>query len=351
MPGDVAVLLAETNPQTGQPFFSAWVWVLTIVGVLALMALDLFVVDSKPHVVGNKEAVRWVVFYISLAAIFGLGLWLFVDGRHSLEFFTGYALEYALSIDNLFVFVLIMGAFAVPKVHQHRVLLIGILIALVMRGGFIALGAAVLQRYQWVFFIFGAFLLFTAWKLAFDEDDEDEYSESKLVRYIRKVYPVTEDYHGSKSFVRIDGRRWLTPMFVVIVAIGTTDLMFALDSIPAIFGVTTEPYIVFTANAFALMGLRQLFFLIGGLLDKLVYLPKGLAVVLAFIGLKMVLEALAAVGVHGVPHLHPVVSLAVIIVILVVTAILSLRKSRRDELAANTEAGDAATSYDPRDPA
>lgn len=326
--------LASINPETGQPFFPWWIWAITIGAVLALMAVDLFIVDSDPHEVSTKEAGRWVIFYITLAIIFGLGMWALVDGQHSIEFFSGWITEYSLSIDNLFVFVLIMSSFAVPKIHQHRVLLIGILIALVLRTIFIALGSTIIASFQWVFFIFGAFLLYTAWKLAFKNDDEDEeYKESKLIRMVRKAYPVTDDYHGSKSIVKIDGKRWLTPMFIVMIAIGSTDLLFALDSIPAIFGLTKEPYIVFTANAFALMGLRQLYFLIGGLLDRLVYLSHGLAIILGFIGVKLIFEAMSAVGIGWAPHIGIEVSLGVIILVLVITTVLSLRKSRKDEAA------------------
>lgn len=342
-------VLAETNPDTGAPFFPGWVWAVTIGAVLALMAVDLFVVDHNPHEVSTKEAARWVTFYVVLAVIFGLGLWYFVDGRHSIEFFSGYILEYSLSVDNLFVFVLIMSSFAVPKKHQHRVLLIGILIALILRTIFIVLGAAVISRFQPVFFLFGAFLLYTAWKLATEDNDEDEeYQESKLIRMVRKVYPVTDDFQGAKTSVKIDGKRWLTPMFIVMLAIGSTDLLFALDSIPAIFGVTKEPFIVFTANAFALMGLRQLYFLIGGLLDKLVYLSKGLSIILGFIGLKLIYEAAAAL--HWLPHIETqtltIVSLGFIVVVLTITTVLSLRKTRRDDEKRDTEGSDAISKYD-----
>ena len=343
-----AGVLAQTNPETGAPFFPWWLWAVTIGAILALMAIDLFVVDRNPHEVSTKEAARWVIFYVVLAVIFGLGLWYFVDGRHSIEFFSGYILEYSLSVDNLFVFVLIMSSFAVPKKHQHRVLLIGILIALVLRTAFIVLGAAVISRFQPIFFVFGAFLLYTAWKLATEDDGDDEYEESKLIRMVRKVYPVTEDYHGAKSSVKIDGKRWLTPMFIVMLAIGSTDLLFALDSIPAIFGVTKEPFIVFTANAFALMGLRQLYFLIGGLLDKLVYLSKGLSIILGFIGLKLIYEACAAL--NWLPHIETqtltIISLGFIVLVLAATTVLSLRKSKRDDADRDREASDAVARYD-----
>lgn len=334
--GTTSAVLAQTNPATHEPFFPWWVWLITIGAVLGLMAVDLFVVDHNPHEVKTSEAAKWVVFYITLAVIFGLGMWLLVDGTHSKEFFAGYITEYSLSVDNLFVFVLIMSTFAVPKIHQHKVLLIGILIALVLRTGFIIAGAAVISRFQWVFFIFGAFLIYTAWKLAFQKkDDDDEFKENKLIKWTRKAMPVTDEYHGSKSFIRLHGKRFVTPMFIVMIAIGTTDLLFALDSIPAIFGLTEEPYIVFTANAFALMGLRQLYFLIGGLLDRLVYLSIGLAVILGFIGVKLILEAMSAVGVGWAPHIGIEISLVVIIGVLVITTVLSLRKSAKDAKAAD----------------
>ncbi len=329
--GTTSAVLAETNPATHEPFFPWWVWLITIGAVLGLMAIDLFVVDHNPHEVKTSEAAKWVAFYVSLAVIFGLGMWLLVDGTHSKEFFAGYITEYSLSVDNLFVFVLIMATFAVPKIHQHKVLLIGILIALVLRTGFIVAGAAVISRFQWVFFIFGAFLIYTAWKLAFQKaDDDEEFKENKLIKWTRRAVPVTDEYHGAKSFVRLHGKRFVTPMFIVMIAIGTTDLLFALDSIPAIFGLTEEPYIVFTANAFALMGLRQLYFLIGGLLDRLVYLSIGLAVILGFIGVKLIFEAMSAVGVGWAPHIGIEVSLVVIIGVLVITTVLSLRKSAKD---------------------
>lgn len=328
--GTTSAVLAETNPVTHEPFFPWWVWLITIGTVLGLMAIDLFVVDHNPHEVKTSEAAKWVIFYVSLAVLFGLGMWLLVDGTHSKEFFAGYITEYSLSVDNLFVFVLIMATFAVPKIHQHKVLLIGILIALVLRTGFIVAGAAVISRFQWVFFIFGAFLIYTAWKLAFQKDDDDEFKENKLIKWTRKAVPVTDEYHDAKSFVRLHGKRFVTPMFIVMIAIGTTDLLFALDSIPAIFGLTEEPYIVFTANAFALMGLRQLYFLIGGLLDRLVYLSIGLAVILGFIGVKLIFEAMSVVGVGWAPHIGIEVSLVVIIGVLVITTVLSLHKSAND---------------------
>ena len=270
-----------------------WLWLATIGGLAAIILADLFLVDHKPHAVTAREATRWVLFYVALAVAFGIGLWFFAGGQSAGEFFAGYITEYSLSVDNLFVFVIIMAAFKVPAVHQHRVLLVGIVIALVMRGIFIAVGAAAIHAFSWVFYIFAVVLIVTAVNLARQGTEHDEeFKENFALRGLRRVLPVTPEFHGARSFVKIDGKRWVTPMLVVMFAIGSTDLLFALDSIPAIFGLTQEPYLVFTANAFALMGLRQLYFLLGSLLTKLVYLSYGLSVILGFIGVKLVLEAL-----------------------------------------------------------
>jgi TerC family integral membrane protein len=321
-----------------------WLWFATIAGILVLLAADLFIVDHNPHTIRIAEAARWVVFYVACAIVFGLGILMFAGGQFAGEFYAGYITEYSLSVDNLFVFVIIMSTFGVPAIHQHKVLLFGIVAALVLRGLFIAAGAAVIERFEWVFFIFGAFLLYTGYRLAFrGESDEEEYKENPALRIIRRVLPVTDDYHGSKVFTRIHGRRYVTPMLVVMLAIGTTDILFALDSIPAIFGLTKEPFLVFTSNAFALMGLRQLYFLLGGLLNRLVYLDTGLAVILGFIGIKLILEALHGQGVSWAPEIGIIPSLAVIVTVLVVTTWLSLRKVRRDPSAAK-QLPTAATS-------
>ncbi|MFD7655112.1 TerC family protein [Actinosynnema sp. NPDC059797] len=321
-----------------------WLWFATIAGLLVLLAIDLFIVDRKPHEVTIGEAGRWVAFYIGVAVLFGLGVWYFAGGTPAGEFFAGYITEYSLSVDNLFIFLIIMSTFKVPAIHQHKVLLIGILMALVMRGIFIAVGAAVIAQFSWVFYLFGAFLIYTGYKLAFtNHDDEgEEYKENIATRIVRKVYPVTDGYQDGKSFVKINGKRFVTPMFIVIVAIGTTDLLFALDSIPAIFGLTKEPFLVFTANAFALMGLRQLYFLLGGLLNKLIYLSIGLSVILGFIGVKLILEALHTNSLpflNGgeplhVPTVGIEVSLSVIIGVLVITTVASLVKVKRHPEAA-----------------
>jgi tellurite resistance protein TerC len=321
-----------------------WLWFATIAGILVLLAVDLFIVDHNPHAIKVGEAARWVVFYVAAAIAFGLGILVFSGGQYAGEFFAGYITEYSLSVDNLFVFVIIMTTFGVPAIHQHKVLLFGILAALVLRGLFIAAGAAVIERFEWVFFIFGAFLLYTGWRLAFrKEQDEDEFSENPALRIIRRILPVTEDYHGSKVFTRINGRRYVTPMLVVMLAIGTTDILFALDSIPAIFGLTKEPFLVFAANAFALMGLRQLYFLLGGLLNRLIYLDTGLAFILGFIGVKLILEAAHGQGVHWAPEIGIVPSLVVIIGVLALTTWLSLRAVRKDPSAAKHVPTAAAT--------
>ncbi|GAB3971624.1 TerC family protein [Actinoallomurus acanthiterrae] len=307
-----------------------WVWGLTLLGLLAFIMFDLWVVDrGKPRDFSLRQATAWVTFYVLLAICFGIGLLFVVGADYSAQFFAGYLTEYSLSVDNLFIFYVIMARFAVPRANQHKVLLIGIMIALLMRGIFIAVGAAALARFEWLFYIFGAFLIWTAYGLVRGEPDEDEYEENILVRWICRVVPTTEDYHEHRLTVRIDGKRLITPMLIVMVAIGSTDLLFALDSIPAIFGLTKESYLVFTANAFALMGLRQLYFLLRGLLDRLVYLSKGLAFILAFIGIKLVLEAMHTTWFPHVPEISTGLSLAVIGATMFVTTVASLIKARQ----------------------
>ncbi|MEV5796246.1 TerC family protein [Streptomyces collinus] len=313
---------------------SMTLWVLTIVGLAALIAVDFFI-GRKPHDVSIKEAGIWTVVWIALAGLFGLGLFLFGGGQPAGEFFAGFITEKSLSVDNLFVFVLIMAKFAVPSQYQQRVLLVGVLIALVLRAVFIAAGAAIIASFSWVFFLFGAFLIWTAWKLvqeARGDDEDEEFEENKLLKAAERRFGVADRYHGTKLWIEQNGKRVMTPMLVVMLAIGTTDVLFALDSIPAIFGLTQDPYIVFTANAFALMGLRQLYFLIGGLLKKLVHLSYGLSVILGFIGVKLVLHALHETGVH-VPEISTPVSLGVICAVLVVTTVTSLLATRKQAAA------------------
>ncbi|MFE4858260.1 TerC family protein [Streptomyces sp. NPDC056670] len=313
---------------------SMTLWVLTILGLCALIAADFFI-GRKPHDVSVKEAGIWTVVWIVLAALFGLGLLFFGNGQASGEFFAGFITEKSLSVDNLFVFILIMAKFSVPSHLQQRVLLFGVLIALVLRAIFIAAGAAVIANFSWVFYIFGAFLIYTAWKLiqeARSGDEEEEFEENRLLKSVEKKFGVADKYHGTKLFVRKNGKKVMTPLMVVMLAIGTTDVLFAMDSIPAIFGLTQDPYIVFTANAFALMGLRQLYFLIGGLLKKLVHLSYGLSVILGFIGVKLVLHALHENGVN-VPEISIPVSLGVICGVLVITTITSLIAAKKQAAA------------------
>ncbi len=313
---------------------SVTLWVLTIVGLAALIAVDFFI-GRKPHDVSIKEAGIWTVVWIALAGLFGLGLLFFGGGQPAGEFFAGFITEKSLSVDNLFVFVLIMAKFAVPSQYQQRVLLFGVLIALVLRAIFIAAGAAILANFAWVFYLFGAFLIWTAWKLiqeARAAEEDEEFEENKLLKAAERRFGVADRYHGTKLWIEENGKRVMTPMLVVMLAIGTTDVLFALDSIPAIFGLTQDPYIVFTANAFALMGLRQLYVLIGGLLKKLIHLSYGLSVILGFIGVKLVLHALHESGVH-VPEISIPVSLGVICSVLIVTTVTSLLASRKQQAA------------------
>ncbi|TDE26321.1 TerC family protein [Nonomuraea mesophila] len=318
----------------------AWAWIAVIGGLLVVLAVDLWIVDrGEAREFSMRQAGYWVTFYVALAAAFGVVLWMTYGGGKAGEFFAGYITEYSLSVDNLFVFFIIMGRFAVPRAYQHKVLLVGILLALVMRGIFIALGAAALQRFSWLFYVFGAFLIYTAVNLVRDHmrGKEEEVNENILLRWVRRTFPTTEGYVGSKVTVKIDGKRMVTPMLIVMVAIGSTDLLFALDSIPAIFGLTKDPFIVFTANAFALMGLRQLYFLLGGLLQRLVYISYGLAFILGFIGVKLVMEALHASHVSWAPEIPIWVSLSVIGATMVITTVASLVKARMD-----TRGGEAA---------
>ncbi|TCR27030.1 TerC family protein [Streptomyces sp. BK205] len=311
---------------------SLTVWLLTVVALCVLVGADFFI-GRKPHDVSVKEAGVWTVVWVVLACLFGLGLLLFGGTKPTGEFFAGYITEKSLSVDNLFVFVLIMGKFAVPSQYQQRVLMVGVIMALVLRAGFIAAGAAIISTFSWVFYLFGAFLIWTAWKLVQDArkgGHEEEYEENKLLKTVERRFGVADRYHGTKLWVEENGRRVMTPMLVVMLAIGSTDVLFALDSIPAIYGLTQDPYIVFTANAFALMGLRQLYFLIGGLLKKLVHLSYGLSIILGFIGVKLVLHALHESGVH-VPEISIPFSLGFIVLVLTVTTLTSLRAAKRQE--------------------
>ncbi|GAB1690543.1 TerC family protein [Krasilnikovia sp. M28-CT-15] len=320
---------------------SAWVWIVTLVALAAVLAVDLLIVGRRPHEPSMREAGGWVTLYVGLALLFGLGVWATAGARYAGEFYTGWLTEYSLSVDNLFVFVLIMARFAVPRQFQQKVLLIGIVLALLMRGAFIAAGAALIAQFSWIFYLFGAFLVYTAITLVRQGgNDEDDFKENVLIRWAKRAFPVSSSYDsGRMRMTASTGQRLFTPMLIVMIAIGTTDLIFALDSIPAIFGITKEPFLVFTANVFALMGLRQLYFLLGGLLQRLVYLNIGLAVVLGFIGVKLVFEALhtnqvpfinGGQGVPWAPEIPIWLSLLVIIGTLGVATAASLAKSSRD---------------------
>ncbi|MGC4108487.1 MAG: TerC family protein [Thermomicrobiales bacterium] len=327
-----------------------WIWVVTILVIIGFFVFDFFSHVRVPHAPTMKESAWWSVFYIAISIAFGVGLWYVWGGQHGIEFFSGYITEKALSVDNLFVFLIIMTSFRVPREYQQKVLLIGVVMALVMRGIFIALGAAVINQFSWVFYLFGAFLIYTGWKLTQDSGHggEDEDFDNAFVRLVRRVLPTTDDYHSDAITVKIDGRRFITPMALVIVAIGSADLLFALDSIPAIYGLTQEPYIVFTANAFALMGLRQLYFLLGGLLERLVYLSLGLAAILAFIGVKLIFHAMHMNELSFINGGHHItwaleiptwLSLVIIIGILVVATVASLVKTRNDPAAGHGTEG------------
>lgn len=322
---------------------STTVWVITAVAIIGLFVFDFYVVVRNPHEPSFRESSRWTAFYISLAVAFGLGLWAFSSAQKATEFFAGYITEWSLSVDNLFVFLVILSRFAVPALYRQRVLLVGVGIALVLRTIFILVGAAALAAFSWVFYLFGAFLVWTAISVAREggaEEGEVEYHENRLMRTVRRVLPATDDYRGAALWVRENGRRLVTPMLMVMIAVGTTDVLFALDSIPAIFGLTQDPYIVFTANAFALMGLRQLFFVVQGLLARLIYLSYGLAIILAYIGVKLILEALrentlpfinGGEPLHDIPEFPTWVSLAVIIVVIGGAAVASLIATRGKE--------------------
>ena len=313
------------------------VWLITIALMALVIIVDLVVLGRRPHEPSMQEAGIAIGVFSGLAVLFGLGVWYTSGPRYAGEFFAGWLTEYSLSVDNLFIFVLIMANLRVPRKLQQFALMFGIILALVFRGIFIALGAAAIERFSWVFFVFGAFLIYTAVRLYLNyrqPDGEEEATENAVMRWVRRTFPSTPDFAGTKLVVRVDGRRLITPMLFVVVALGTTDLLFALDSIPAIYGLTQEPYLVFTANVFALMGLRQLYFLIGGLLQRLVYLSVGLSIILAFIGVKLVLHAMHEYGLDerlGFNGEIPIwLSLLVILGTLAITTVASLLKSRSE---------------------
>ncbi|MDQ1216334.1 MULTISPECIES: TerC family protein [Microbacterium] len=325
-----------------------------VVLVLVLVA-DLLIIVKRPHIPSPKESTLWVLFYVSLALVFAGILWAVADVEHAGQFVAGWLTEYSLSIDNLFVFVLIMSQFSVPRRYQQKVLMVGIIIALVLRGLFILAGAAIIEQFSWVFYIFGAFLIYTAIKQALPEGDHDDdvKKENFLVRIIRRTVDISDEYDGPKVRTVVNGKRMFTPMIIVFVAIGVTDLLFALDSIPAIFGITQDPFLVFTANIFALMGLRQLYFLLGDLLDRLKYLHYGIAFILAFIGVKLILHAMhenelafinGGDGIDWAPEISTWVSLGVIIGAMLVATVASLIAARHDRDATGPTQAAAAVA-------
>lgn len=312
---------------------TAVTWAATIGVIVGLLAVDLILAALRPHRVGFREATAWSVFYILVAIGFGVWFALTYGGDFGTQYFAGYIVEKSLSVDNLFVFVIIMATFAVPEEYQHKVLTFGIILALIMRAIFIAVGATLLSLFSFMFLLFGLLLMFTAVQLFRHRDEDPDVESNIMIRATRRLIPISDEYDGGKMFTRVNGRRVATPMLAVLVAIGSVDLLFALDSIPAVFGVTSEPYIVFTANAFALLGLRALFFLVKGLLDRLVYLSTGLSIILAFIGVKLVLHW-GHVDVNpAIPEVDTYLSLVVIVVILTITTVASLIKTRRDPTA------------------
>jgi tellurite resistance protein TerC len=308
-------------------------WTLTIAVIVALLALDLTLGVLRPHTVGFREAAAWSLFYIAVAVLFGIVFASFAGWDFGAQYFAGYIVEKSLSVDNLFVFVIIMSTFAVPEKYQQEVLTFGIVIALVLRVVFIALGATLLSLFSFMFLLFGLLLIWTAVQLFRHRDEDPSVDDNALVKASKRLLPVTDEYIDGKLIARVDGRRVVTPLFIALIAIGSSDLLFALDSIPAVFGVTDQAYIVFVANAFALLGLRALFFLVKGLLDRLVYLSTGLSIILAFIGVKLVLHWLHTDITHAVPEIGTPLSLGVIVVVLLVTTVASLAKVRRDPSA------------------
>lgn len=298
-------------------------WGALFVIITALFVFDFIIADRQKAEFTTAKAARWIAFYVGAAAIFAGWIYLQWDAEYATQFVAGYVTEYSLSIDNLFVFLVILNSFEVPKEHWHRVLLMGIAIALFLRAIMIAAGTTLINKFVGSFIIFGAFLLWTAWHVAREQDPEEE-TENRLVVWVRRIVPVTEEYHGSRLTLHLENVRHITPLALVMVAIGTTDLLFALDSIPAILGLTNEGFLVLASNAFALMGLRQLFFLVQGLLDRLIYLSRGLAVILAFIGVKLILHAVHELWWHDAPDISTGTSLLVITSVLLVTAVLSL---------------------------
>ena len=322
-------------------------WLVVIAAILILIFLDLVTVSRKPHEVMFKEAAGWSIFYIALAIGFGIWVWQSAGSQFGTEYFAAYLVEKSLSVDNLFVFIIILTQFKVPSIYHQRVLMIGVLLALVLRAIFIAVGAAALAAFSFTFVIFGAILIWTGFGLFKHWDEDPTPEDNFLVKAISKRMTITDKFDGSKAFTKIDGKKVATPMFLVFIAIASTDLLFALDSIPATFGVTSEPFLVFAANAFALLGLRALYFLLKGLLDKLIYLSLGLSIILMFIGVKLIFTYLHETW-SEVPKIPTLISLAVIGLILAVSTIASLIKSKKDPTA-HAHAGRVTSPQKPKE--
>ena len=316
---------------------SLTIWSVTIAAILLLIVVDLLTVSAKPHEVKFKEAMTWSLFYIGIAIAFGIWIWQRYGATSGTEYFAAYLVEKSLSVDNLFVFVIILAQFAVPSIYHQRILMIGVILALVLRGIFIAVGAAALAAFSFTFVIFGAILIWTGVGLFKHWDEDPEPNDNAIVKRIRSKIRMVDEFHGSKLFIKQNGVRFATPMFLVMIAIGSTDLLFALDSIPATFGVTSEPFLVFAANAFALLGLRALYFLVKGLLDRLIYLSLGLSIILMFIGVKLIMTFLHE-QYDSIPKISTPIGLGVIGAILVVSTVASLIKSKSDP-AARAHAG------------
>ncbi len=299
-----------------------WLWIGFNVFVLLMLALDLGVFHRKAHVVTFKESITWTVVWVTLALVFNVGVYHYMGPQKGLEFFTGYVIEKSLSVDNVFVFALLFSYFAVPLLYQHKVLFWGILGALIMRAIMIFLGAALIERFTWIIYVFGAFLILTGIKMIVKREEEIHPERNPLVRWFKKLMPVTNDYRGDKFFVRENGVRMATPLFIVLLLVEFSDLIFAVDSIPAIFAVTKDPFIVYTSNVFAILGLRSLYFALAGVMDKFHYLKIGLGVVLAFVGVKMLLG-------HTPYKIDTNVSLLVIVTVLAVSIVVSLLRPKK----------------------
>jgi tellurite resistance protein TerC len=329
-----------------------WFELGSYVALLLIIAADVFIAYRRPHVPSTRESALWITFYVVLALVFAGLMLVFAGTEHAGQFVAGWLTEYSLSIDNLFVFLIIMARFSVPRKYQQEILMVGIILALVFRGIFILLGAALISNFSWIFYIFGLFLLYTAANQAFTSHDDEAETENKLIRMLRRRIAITDGYEGAKLRTVVDGKRVFTPVLIVFIALGTTDLVFALDSIPAIFGITQEPFIVFTANVFALMGLRQLYFLLGDLVEKLVYLKYGIAAILAFIGVKLFFHALhenelpfinGGHHVEWAPEIDTFTSLGVIVGAMAIAVVASIIKLKVDAARSPALTGDDDT--------